>query len=320
MLEHIQQRAVVPVHLDAKRFDQVASELFSDFSRSRLQQWIKSGELTLDGQQAKPKDKVFFDQELAIDAKLQVEEEWQAADIELDIVHEDDHVLVINKPVGLVVHPAAGHVNDTLLNGLLKHCPDLAHLPRAGIVHRLDKDTSGLLVVAKTLQAHSSLVAQLNERSVSREYEAIVHGHMVAGATINLPIGRHPRDRKKMAVNEITGKEAITHYRVIKRFSRYTHIAVKLETGRTHQIRVHMTHKGYALIGDQTYGGRMKIPAAASPEFLQTLRDFKRQALHARRLGFIHPATDDYQEWEAPLPSDMVSLLDVLQAHDGVNR
>lgn len=314
--QHIQSNAIVPLELDSRRFDQVASQLFDEYSRARLQQWIKSGELTVDGATAKPKDKVYFDQKLVLDATLEEEGEWESVPIALDIIFEDETLLIINKPVGLVVHPAAGHINDTLLNGLLHHCPSLAQLPRAGIVHRLDKDTSGLLVVAKTLTAHHSLVDQLQERTVSREYEAIVHGHMIAGGTVNLPIGRHAKDRKKMAVNEISGKEAITHYRVLRRFKHYSHIAVKLETGRTHQIRVHMTQKGYPLIGDQTYGGRMRVPAGVSQEFIDSLRAFKRQALHARRLGLNHPDTGEYMEWEAPLPEDMVVILSLITSND----
>ena len=316
MFQNIQLTAVVPPALDARRFDQVASELFGDYSRSRLQQWIKSGELQLNGATAKPRDKVFCGQQLTLNAQLQAEPLWQAAPIELDIVYEDDQLLLINKPAGVVVHPAAGHTSDTLVNGLLNYCPQLANIPRAGIVHRLDKDTSGLLVVARTLAAHNSLVAQLQQRTASREYEAIVHGLMVAGGTINLPIGRHPKDRKKMVVQPSGGKAAVTHYRVLQRFKHYSHISVKLETGRTHQIRVHLSHRGYALLGDQTYSGRMKLPASASQHFIDAIRSFRRQALHARRLGLIHPATGEYQQWQVPLPDDMTTLLQLISDHD----
>ena len=240
--------------------------------------------------------------------------DWQAEEIPLDIVYEDEHILVINKPVNLVVHPAAGNRSGTLLNGLLFHCPDLINVPRAGIVHRLDKDTTGLMVVAKTLEAHADLVAQLQERTVSREYEAVVAGVMTGGGKVEAPIGRHPRQRQKMAVVEFGGKEAITHYRVVKRYPNHTHVRLKLETGRTHQIRVHMAHIGYALVGDSTYAGRMKIPKNLSKEQLDLLRNFGRQALHAAQLGLIHPATDEYMEWQVPRPADMQALLDLLAA------
>ena len=304
--------ATIPDNLSGVRLDQAAAKLFPDYSRARLQGWIKSAALTVDGEQAKPKDKVFGGEELQLVPELEEQGDWQAEDIALDIVYEDDDILVVNKPAGLVVHPAAGNYSGTLLNGLLYHAPDLINVPRAGIVHRLDKDTTGLMVVAKTLTAHADLVEQLQERSVSREYEAVVQGVMTGGGRVEGNIGRHPRQRQKMAVLDHGGKEAITHYRVLQRFDQFTHIRLKLETGRTHQIRVHMAHIGYPLIGDPLYAGRFKIPRQASTELLECLRGFNRQALHAAQLGLIHPGSGDYMEWQAERPRDMQSLLEIL--------
>jgi 23S rRNA pseudouridine1911/1915/1917 synthase len=301
--------AIVPEEMMGKRLDFAATELFPGYSRSRIQNWIKSGALTLDGETAKSKEKVLGGEKLILLAEQEEQGDWEAEDIALDIVFEDDHILVINKPAGLVVHPGAGNRSGTLLNGLLFHCPDLVNVPRAGIVHRLDKDTTGLMVVAKTLEAHADLVAQLQERTVSREYEAVVAGVMTGGGRVEAAMGRHPRQRQKMAVVDFGGKEAITHYRVIKRYPNHTHVRLKLETGRTHQIRVHMAHIGYALVGDTTYAGRMKLPKNASSELLELLRNFGRQALHATQLGLIHPMTGEYLEWQVDRPEDMKILL-----------
>jgi 23S rRNA pseudouridine1911/1915/1917 synthase len=311
MSESIKLDAIVPDQLDGQRLDQIAARLFSDYSRSRLQQWIKAGQLTVDGRTAKSRDSIFSGSALKLEAVLEPTERWEAQSITLDIVYEDKHLLVINKPAGLVVHPAAGHADGTLVNALLHHCPSLATLPRAGIVHRLDKDTSGLLVVAKTLAAHHDLVAQLQERSVHREYEAVIYGVPTGGGTVTADIGRHPKDRLKMAVLTHGGKEAITHYRVIKRFAAHSHIRCFLETGRTHQIRVHMAHAGFPLIGDPLYA-RLKLPAGASAELREALRQFPRQALHARRLELLHPATGEPISWEVPLADDIVELLTIL--------
>ncbi|MFV3368606.1 23S rRNA pseudouridine(1911/1915/1917) synthase RluD [Pseudomonas sp. NY15435] len=312
MSNMIQLAAEVPFDLGGQRLDQVAAQLFSDHSRSRLAGWIKDGRLKVDGAVLRPRDIVHAGSRLELDVELEAQGEWVAQDIELDIVYEDDHILVIDKPTGLVVHPAAGHQDGTLLNALLHHVPHLANVPRAGIVHRLDKDTTGLMVVAKTLEAHTNLVAQLQARSVSRIYEAIVTGVIVAGGTVDAPIGRHGVQRQKMAVIE-TGKVAISHYRVLERFRAHTHTRVKLETGRTHQIRVHMTHIGHPLVGDLTYGGRFRIPPGASPTLVESLRDFPRQALHARFLELDHPATGVRMKWESPLPDDFTWLLSLLR-------
>ena len=312
MTTKISLRQEVPFALGYRRFDQIAAELFPDYSRSRLQQWIKDGQLTVDGQTMRGRDKLIGGETLALEAALEAEGEWQAQDIELDIVYEDDSILVINKSPDLVVHPGAGNPDGTLLNALLFHCPALATIPRAGIVHRLDKDTSGLLVVAKTLQAQNHLVDQLQDRSMGREYEAVVQGYMTGGGTVDEPIGRHGTQRTKMAVNPM-GKEAITHYWVLERFPSHTHIRVKLETGRTHQIRVHMSHIGYPLVGDSTYAARSRLTKGIGPELRQTLLNFGRQALHARKLGLIHPETEDWMEWEAEAPADFKALLAALK-------
>jgi 23S rRNA pseudouridine1911/1915/1917 synthase len=316
MAETIELVAEVTEEQQGSRFDQIAAQLFPDYSRARLQLWIKSGELTVDGVASKTREKLMAGQQLRLQAEVEDQQRWLPEDIALDVIYEDDSLLVINKPVGLVVHPAAGHASGTLLNALLAHAPDLGSVPRAGIVHRLDKDTSGLMVVAKTLAAQNHLVNQLQERSVSREYEAVVFGTMTGGGSIRTDIGRHPQQRKKMAVVTVGGKEAITHYRLIKRFGSHCHVRCILETGRTHQIRVHMAHIKHPLIGDPQYAGRPRIPKGASEELINGLRDFKRQALHARRLSLIHPDSEEEISWEVALPEDMVELLDLLDRED----
>jgi 23S rRNA pseudouridine1911/1915/1917 synthase len=316
MTDRIELEARVPGDLGGDRLDQVAAQLFPDYSRSRLQAWIRKGELKVDGQQRRPRDKVHQGAVLLINAELEQEVGWQAQDIGLDIIHEDASILVLNKPAGLVVHPGAGHPDGTLVNALLAHAPELAQLPRGGIVHRLDMDTSGIMVVARTLAAHNHLVEQLQNRTVKREYCAVCIGAMTGGGTIDEPMGRHPKQRKKMAVLAAGGKPAITHYRIARRFGHHTQITVNLETGRTHQIRVHMAHRHYPLIGDPVYGGRPRIPRGASDVLIDTLRGFRRQALHARALGLYHPESDEHMQFECPLPEDMRDLLSVLQQED----
>ena len=312
--EHQLVRQHIPLEYASQRLDSVLVKMFPDYSRSRLQQWIRAGKVLLDGQVPRPRDKVIGEEmlELHIEPEVCVEE-VQAEDIPLDIVYEDEDILVVNKPAGLVVHPAAGHSSGTLQNALLHYDNRLESVPRSGIVHRLDKDTSGLLVVARNLKAHKSLVAQLQARTVKREYQAVVVGVLTAGNTIDMPMGRHGRDRKKMAIKP-EGKAAITHFRVLERFRGHTLVQVNLETGRTHQIRVHMAYVRYPLVGDQTYGGRLQLPAGCSDELKQMLRSFNRQALHAKKLGLIHPSSGKAMEWRIPLPEDMRDLLDVLQA------
>ncbi|WP_322528584.1 23S rRNA pseudouridine(1911/1915/1917) synthase RluD [Salinicola sp. LHM] len=302
----------IPEHLAGRRLDQTAAEMFPEFSRERLKGWIQQGELTLDGQKARPKDKVVGGERLALDTRLEEEVRWEPQAIPLSIVFEDDDVMVIDKPAGLVVHPAAGNPDGTLLNALLYHHAPLAAIPRAGIVHRLDKDTTGLMMVAKTLTAQTALVAQLQARTVSREYDAIVVGAMTAGGKVDAPIGRHPKDRQRQAVTA-SGKPAVTHYRVNERFRAHTHVRCRLETGRTHQIRVHLAHVRYPLVGDPVYGGRLKMPAGAGESLKTLLREFPRQALHAHKLRFDHPVSGAPVECKAPLPDDMFLLLDALR-------
>ena len=309
--EQIQLTARVTAADCGRRLDQIASDLFTDFSRARLQQWIKEGALRVDGEQRAPKQKLLGGEILSIDVQLQPEGDWQAENIPLNIVCEDDDIIVINKPADLVVHPAAGNRSGTLLNGLLYHCPQLESVPRAGIVHRLDKDTTGLMVVAKTLQAHTDLVAQLQARTVKREYEAIVSGVITGGGTIDQPIGRHPVQRTKMAVVS-DGKEARTHYSVLQRFHGHSHVRLNLETGRTHQIRVHMAHLRFPIVGDDAYAGRFRMHKGASQHLREFIQGFGRQALHARALGLIHPVSGEQQSWSIDLPDDMQALLEVL--------
>lgn len=308
----IQLSAEVPYDLGGQRLDQVAAQLFAEHSRSRLSGWIKEGNLTVDGQVLRPRDIVHGGSVLALSAEQEAQGEWVAQDIALNIVYEDEQILVIDKPAGLVVHPAAGHADGTLLNALLHHVPDIVNVPRAGIVHRLDKDTTGLMVVAKTIEAQTRLVDQLQKRTVSRIYECIVIGVITAGGKINAPIGRSSSQRQRMAVTD-GGKPAVSHYRVLERFRSHTHTRVKLETGRTHQIRVHMSHVGYPLVGDPVYGGRFRIPPAASPTMVQSLKEFPRQALHARFLELDHPITGERMKWQSPLPDDFVWLLTLLR-------
>jgi 23S rRNA pseudouridine1911/1915/1917 synthase len=301
----------IPLHLGGLRFDQALVELFPDYSRNRLQAWVKQGSVLLDGAQVLPKQRVLGGERILLQASKRDTESSQAEDLPLDIVHSDPELLIVNKPAGLVVHPAAGHAEGTLLNALLHYAPDLAALPRCGIVHRLDKDTSGLLMIARTLRAHKSLVDQLQARSARREYLALVQGEMAAGGTVDLPIGRHPVDRKRFAVIR-EGKNAITHYRIEERFPRHTLIRVKLETGRTHQIRVHMNHLRHPLVGDPVYG-RLRLPVGASEEAAEALRTLQRQALHAETLGLLHPSSGDYRQWFVKLPTDFGALLEILR-------
>ncbi|MBT3054766.1 MAG: 23S rRNA pseudouridine(1911/1915/1917) synthase RluD [Candidatus Thiodiazotropha sp. (ex Codakia orbicularis)] len=308
---------VIPEEYAGSRLDQVLSDQFPEFSRSRLQHWIKLGLVELDGRPCKAKQRIRGGELINLRPIPQDEVEAEAQAIELDLVYEDEHLLVINKPAGLVMHPAAGNPDGTLLNGLLNHYRPLQQIPRAGIVHRLDKETSGLLVVAKTLQSQHALVGQLQARSVKREYLAIVQGEMIAGGTVDAPIGRHPVNRLRMTVHE-TGKHAVTHYRIEQRFRAHTLLRVRLETGRTHQIRVHMRHIRHPLLGDPLYGGRLKLPSAINDELAAAIKGFRRQALHATRLELIHPETGEQVAWEAPVPADMQQMIDLLAEDAGL--
>jgi len=312
MFKPVHLSAQIPVEAAGRRLDQALAELFSAYSRARLQQWIKQGSVLLDGRPAPAKYRVVGGEQVEIEAQLQVETAAQPQSLPLDVRFEDQHLLVLNKPPGLVVHPAAGNLEGTLQNALLYHYPELASVPRAGIVHRLDKGTSGLMVVARSLSAHKSLVEQLQARSVHREYLALVQSAVIAGGTIEAPIGRHPRDRLRMAVVQ-SGKPAVTHYRVRERFPAHTLLEVRLETGRTHQIRVHMAYIHCPLVGDPLYAGRQKLPRGASPRLREALTGFRRQALHAARLQLVHPASGEQLAWEAEMPDDFRQLLEVLR-------
>lgn len=309
--DHIQRQLQVSAELSEKRLDQAVADLMPEHSRARIQGWIREGQLWLNGKTGKPRDKVRMGDRIEIDAVVEGESRWEAQAIDLDVLYEDEHLLVINKPAGLVVHPAAGHASGTLVNALLNYAPELDHLPRAGVVHRLDKDTTGVMVVARSLIAHTYLVNQLQARTMGREYEAIVVGTMTGGGTVEAPIGRHPQQRKKMAV-VAGGKPAVTHYRLIQRYSGHTHVRCKLETGRTHQIRVHMAHIRHPLVGDPAYAGRLRVPAGATDHLRDTLGQFGRQALHARTLTLLHPRTAAELSWEAPIPDDFLALVAAL--------
>ena len=307
--------ALVPIQCHGMRLDQVAAELFPDYSRNRLASWIKEGRLMVDGRTVKPRDKATASAQVTLMVTHEPVIDWQPQRLPLDIIFEDEHILVVNKPAGVVVHPAAGHADSTLVNALLAHAPELDALPRGGIVHRLDKETSGIMFVARSSLAHKSLVAQLSERTVSRTYCAVCTGALTGGGKIDAPIDRHPMARTKMAV-VADGKPAVTHYRIAHRFKHHTQLQVNLETGRTHQIRVHMAHRKWPLIGDPVYGGRQRVPAGASDLLISTLRGFPRQALHAQALEFEHPASGDWMEFETDLPDDLVNLLEVLERED----
>jgi len=312
--ERLKRSAEVPPELAGERADKAAALLFDEFSRALLRRWMTEGVLTVDGTVVKPKTKLVGGERLELDAASELVEDWASGQpVSFIVVYEDAELIVVNKPAGLVVHPGAGNPDRTLVNGLLAHRPELARLPRAGIIHRLDKDTSGLLVVAASLQAHTRLVRDLQARQIRREYLAITEGRMVSGRDIEAPIGRDPRSRTRQAVRE-DGKPALTRVRVRERFRVHTLIEAELATGRTHQIRVHLASIGYPLLGDRRYGARGRLPAAADPTLIEQLRDFSRQALHAWQLGLDHPATGEPLEFTAPLPEDMAELVRLLQA------
>ena len=308
-------KIIIPERMTGQRLDVALSEMLPDYSRSKITAWIKSGEALINHKPFKPKDKVIGSEMVELTISQKQNNDWAGEDIPLNVVFEDEDIIVLNKAVGLVTHPGAGNWSGTLANALLHYEPKLATLDRAGIVHRLDKNTSGLMVVAKNEKSQKYLVEQLQTHSVSREYSAIVYGHMVAGGTIDEAIGRDTKDRVKQAVSS-HGKEAVTHYRVIDRYQNHTHVKAILETGRTHQIRVHLSHIGYPLIGDPMYGGKVRFPKKADAVLKEALVSFKRQALHARKLTLTHPTSDELMSWKAPMPEDMLALLDVLNDYD----
>ena len=313
MAEIIQHRETVPESCLGKRFDQTLAEMFPDYSRSRLKEWILAGHISVNGEIIdKPREKMFGGEQIAINSEIEAEVRFQPQDLPLNIVYEDNDILVINKPAGFVVHPGAGNPDGTVLNALLHYCPQLDVVPRAGIVHRLDKDTTGLMVVAKTIAAQTNLVESLQAREITREYEAVANGIMTAGGIVDEPIGRHSTKRTHMAVT-FSGRPSVTHYRVMEKFRLHTRLRLRLETGRTHQIRVHMAHITHPLIGDPVYGGRPRPPKNASEELREMLRQFKRQALHAAMLSLYHPITGEQMTWHADVPDDMVALTNMLR-------
>jgi 23S rRNA pseudouridine1911/1915/1917 synthase len=310
---------VIPPEQQGRRLDQALAELLPDYSRSRIKQWILAGCVHLDGITTEPRARVAAGQRVELTAMLDDDSAARAQPVTFDIVHEDAEVIVVNKPAGLVVHPGAGNREGTLVNGLLHHDPTLAVLPRSGLLHRLDKDTSGLILVAKTVRAYTHLARDLQQRRITREYRAIVNGVLTAGGSVDAPIGRHTVYRTRMTVSR-RGRPAVTHYRVLGRCAAHTFIAVRLETGRTHQIRVHMAHAGFPLLGDPTYGGRARLPAGASAALAAALQAYRRQALHASGICFSHPVSEQPMEFHAPLPGDMHALLAALAGSEAAAR
>ena len=308
-------KITIPNRMTGERLDSSLSEMLPDYSRSKITAWIKSGDALIDGKSFKPKDKAIGAEIVCLTLNQKQNNDWSAEKIPLNVVYEDEDIIVINKQFGLVTHPGAGNWSGTLANALLYYDPVLSTLDRAGIVHRLDKNTSGLMVIARNEKSQKYLVEQLQRHSVDREYSAIVYGHMIAGGTVDEPIGRDPKDRVKQAVL-MSGKDAITHYRAIDRFKSHTHVKAILETGRTHQIRVHLSYVGHSLIGDPMYGGRVRFPKKASEELKDALLNFKRQALHSKKLSLTHPISGESMSWKAPLPDDMLRLLEVLKKFD----
>lgn len=318
MIEPIQKQLTIASEHHNQRIDSVLAQLLPNYSRSQISTWIKAGAIRLNQKTCKPKDKIYsgdcVDLEITFTAPALDFNQCEPQDIPLDVIYEDEHVLVLNKPAGLVVHPGAGNKDHTLVNALLHHAPVLQHLPRAGIIHRLDKDTTGLLIVAKSLAAHTSLIRQMQSREIQRHYLTLVQGHVISGGTIDTGFARHPRNRLKMAVSG-QGRQAITHYSINRQYQEFTLLDVSLMTGRTHQIRVHMAHIYHPVVGDQLYSGRMRFPAHASDELRTVLQQFKRQALHARYISFIHPDSQEELSLEAPVPDDFQALLHALDEH-----
>ncbi|MEX2495475.1 MAG: 23S rRNA pseudouridine(1911/1915/1917) synthase RluD [Woeseia sp.] len=312
-----QREQTVPAEMAGERLDRALARMFPEYSRTRLKDWLQEGLVTVDGSARRPKDPVSGGELVRLRPQASVSVTSEPEAIELDVIYEDGELMVVNKPPGLVVHPGAGNLRGTLMNGLLHRVPALADLPRAGIVHRLDKDTSGLLLIGKTLTAHTALVRQMSAREISRQYVAVCNGVLTGGGKIDAPIGRHPVDRLRMSVQD-SGKPSVTHYRVIERFAAHTYISVRLESGRTHQIRVHFAWRRHPILGDPVYGGRLALPAGADERLKETLRNFRRQALHASQLAFQHPRSGEALALDAPLPADFAALLEALRASPGV--
>ena len=308
-------KVILPKRFNGQRIDSAMAEMLPNLSRSKITSSIKAGDALLNGHKFKPKDKASGEEIINFNIKINNNNQWVAENISLDIIYEDEDILIINKPSGLVTHPGPGNWRGTLANALLHYNADLSILDRAGIVHRLDKNTSGLMVVAKNPKSQKYLVEEFQAHSVEREYSAIVYGNMISGGIVDDPISRDPKDRIKQAVR-VNGKEAVTHYRVIDRYENHTHIKALLETGRTHQIRVHLSHIGYPLVGDPLYGGRLRFPKKAREEIKEALKAFQRQALHSKKLTLKHPTSGDEMSWKIELPEDMSMLLNALNSFD----
>ena len=314
---HLQ--TIIPEELAGKRLDQALSQLYPEHSRSRIQTWIKSGDVSVNKSYYRQRDEVNIGDVIEINTELKTVDKLQAEAIELDIIHEDVALIIINKPAGLVVHPGAGNPNHTLVNALLNFDEDLGAIPRAGIIHRLDKDTTGVMVVARTLESHTYLVNKLQERKIKRNYQAIVCGQLTAGGSIENKMGRHPKNRIKMAVTN-NGKAATTHYRILNKYQHYTHLRVQLETGRTHQIRVHMSHIKHPIVGDPVYGNNKSIRKGVGSSLREVIMNFKRQALHAYEIELTHPVTGKEMKFNTDLPEDLQTLIQALNNHDRAKR
>ena len=314
-MNKLKLKTTIPEELSGKRLDQALSKLYPEHSRSRIQSWIKSGDVSVNNLNYKQRDQVDFGDVIEIITEIKNVDKFQAEDIALNVIYQDNAIIIIDKPAGLVVHPGAGNPNHTLANALLNFDKNLEAVPRAGIIHRLDKETTGIMVVARTPESHTFLVNRLQERTIKREYQALVCGQIVSGASIENKMGRHPIHRTKMAVTN-SGKIATTHYRVIKKYQHYTHLHVQLETGRTHQIRVHMSHIKHPIIGDPVYGNNNSIRKGLDPNLREIIKNFKRQALHAYSLELPHPDTEERMQFSAELPEDMRALITALNTYD----
>jgi 23S rRNA pseudouridine1911/1915/1917 synthase len=318
-MSKLQLQTIIPEELAGKRLDQALSQLYPEHSRSRIQSWIKAGDVSVNNLSYKQRYEVNFGDVIDINTEINNVDKYQAEAIDLNIIHEDDALIIINKPAGLVVHPGAGNPNHTLVNALLNFDENLGAIPRAGIIHRLDKETTGVMVVARTLESHTYLVNKLQSRDIKREYQTIVCGRLTAGGSIENQIGRHPIHRTKMAVTN-SGKTATTHYRVLNRYQHYTHLRVQLETGRTHQIRVHMSHIKHPIVGDPVYGNNNSIRKGVNSSLREFIKNFKRQALHAYMLELPHPVTRNIMKFNAELPDDMKTLIKALKINDQADK
>lgn len=316
MTEHIKMDATIPAEMSGKRLDQILALMLPEHSRARMQAWIRDGRIKVNMKPLRPCDRMRGGERLEIDVEIERRAEMVAEAMPLSIIYEDESLLVVDKPAGLITHPGAGVRQHTLMNGLLHHDPELGRLARAGIVHRLDKDTSGLLVVARTPQMHTCLVRQMHSRQIRRQYVTLVTGGLIGGGVVDQPVGRHPRYRTRMAVVN-NGRPAKTHYRIAKKYPYHTRLRITLETGRTHQIRVHMAWLGHPIVGDPVYSAGQQLLKGMSPELIRLIRDFPRQALHAHTIELKDPRDGRIRHWQAPLPADINGLIGALERQAG---